>query len=449
MNMCAALVLSIFSGAWFQIGLRGLPLDRVMFAIVVLQLVLHAPGAAQTPRPRLRRVHLLMGVAALYVAASAAAAGTLTQQSGFLSLVDMFGLAPYLVYFLAPAVFHGDRERDMLLVALVGLGAYLGVTALFESLGPHSLVFPHYIARVDAELPDERAGGPFQSSVVEGFATYACAVAAVIAVRRWRAPRARAFAVFVAAVCTMGCFVTLERGVWIAALAGGVSAALVRRRGRRILLPALLTGGIALAGVLALSPSLSQKASARVGNQNSVWARQNQTAAGLRMLAAKPVFGFGWNRYKPESLAYFRQAPDYPQNGYLVSESLGEALPPLPLHDTYLAFAVELGVVGLTLWLAVLLWGVGGAIARPGPSTLLDWKLGLLALLVFYIIVAIVDPHEQAFLLILLWAWAGVAYGPDQSQERAASGRLRRSRPGPRALTRRASARYGVAGGSL
>lgn len=35
-NMCAAIVLSIFSGAWFQIGLGGLPLDRLLVVLVLL-----------------------------------------------------------------------------------------------------------------------------------------------------------------------------------------------------------------------------------------------------------------------------------------------------------------------------------------------------------------------------------------------------------------------------
>jgi O-antigen ligase len=252
---------------------------------------------------------------------------------------------------------------------------------------------------------------PFQSSVVEGFATYACAVAAVIAFTLWRGRLRRSLAAFVAGACTLGCFVTLERGVWIAAVLGAVTAALVSRAGRRWLAPTLLVIAIAIGAALALAPGLSQKTSTRVNNQNSVWARQNQTSAGLRMLAAKPLFGFGWARYKTDSLQYFRQAGDYPQNGYVLSEAVGSSESPLPLHDTYLAFAVELGLVGALLWLGSLLWGVGGAILQPGPSQLRPWKRGLLAIFVFYLVVGFVDPHEQAFSLLLLWTWAGVAYG--------------------------------------
>ncbi len=419
-NMCAAIVLSIFSGAWFQIGLGGLPLDRLLLLVVLLQFLLRAPGVAHSPRLRIGNVHLLMALAVIYVLVSAAASGTL--QSGFLPLVDMFGVAPYLAFLLAPAVFSGERERELLLVTLVALGGYLGLTAIFESLGPHGLVFPHYIVRVDAELPDERAGGPFQSSVVEGFATYACAVAAAIALTHWRRRGARVLAGIVAVVCVFGCFVTLERGVWIAAILATAAAALATRRGRRLLVPAAVACALAIGGALLLSPALSHKTSNRVNNENSVWARQNQTSAGLRMVAARPLVGFGWERYKRDSLAYFRQSAGYPQNGYVLSEAVGTAVPPLPLHNTYLAFAVELGLVGALLWLAVLLCGVGGAILSPASGDLPMWKLSLLALAVFYLVVAFVDPHEQAFSLLLLWSWAGVALGAMPAPARARAG---------------------------
>lgn len=418
-NMCVALVLSIFSGAWFQVGLRGVPLDRVMIALVLLQFFLRAPGVANVPRLRVRNVHLLMGLTVLYVLASAAAAGTLTGKSSLLALLDMFGLVPYLMLLVAPAVFSGSRERDMLLATLVGLGGYLGVTAIFESLGPHALVFPHYIARVDAELPDERAGGPFQTSVVEGFATYGCAVAAAIACSRWRGQRRRHLAAAVIVVCLCGCFLTLERGVWIAAVAATVAAALMSKAGRRRLVPAALLGAVAITAALTLSSSLSQKTSTRVNATSSVWARQNQTAAGLRMVAAKPLFGFGWERYKRDSLGYFRQAKAYPMSGYMLSEGVGSFEPPLPLHDTYLAYAVELGLLGALLWLATLLWGIGGAIFARGAPELRPWKIGLLAMGVFYLVVAFVDPHEQAFSLLLLWTWAGVALGSEPLSEQA------------------------------
>jgi putative inorganic carbon (HCO3(-)) transporter len=407
-TMCAALVLTTFSGAWQQIGLGGLPFDRLLIVIVLLQFLLRAPGVEHTPRPQFRNVHLLMCLTIMYVLGSAVAAGTLTTETGFLTLFDQFGVVPFVMFLLAPAIFAGQRERNLLIATLVGLGAYLGCTAIFESLGPHILVFPRYIL---TDVSGERAGGPFQSSVAEGFATFACAVAAAIAFTQWHGWRRRYLAATIAGVCIFGCFLTLERGVWIAAIVATIITALATRTGRHWLIPGILGCAVVVGGALVVSSTLAHKTSVRVEDQLSVWDRENQTSAGLRMVAAKPLFGFGWDRYESDSLEYFRQAATYPMDGYslVTYESIG---PLLPLHDTYLAYAVELGLVGALLWLTSLSWGIGEAAFRRGPAALRSWKLGLIAIVVFYLVVGLFNPYQTApFIVLMLWVWAGVALG--------------------------------------
>jgi putative inorganic carbon (HCO3(-)) transporter len=411
-TMCAAIVLTTFSGAWRQMGLGGLPFDRLLVVIVLLAVFLRAPGVAHTPRLRLRSIHLLMCLTIAYVLASALAAGTLTGELSILSLIDQVGIVPYLMFLVAPAIFSGQRERNLLLMTLVGLGLYLGFTAIFESFGPHSLVFPSYIARFDARTAGGRVYGPFQGSVAEGFSTFACAVAAVIAFTQWRGQRRRYAAAVAATVCLAGCFLTLERGVWIAAAVATVVTALATRAGRRWLVPGVLVCALAIGGALSLSSTLASKASGRVNDEQSVWDRQNQTSAALRMIPAKPLLGFGWDRFESDSLPYFRQAYGYPMTGYSTTQDQ------LPLHDTYLSYAVELGLVGALLWLATLLWGMGMAIFSPGPSELRPWKLGLLAIAVFSLVVSLFNPYSAPFPTFLLWLWAGVALGCTSEQAR-------------------------------
>jgi putative inorganic carbon (hco3(-)) transporter len=409
-TLCAALALSVFSGQWREIGLGGLPLDRLLVLVVVAQFLLRAPGVANAPRLRLRNIHLLLGVTVIYVLGSAAAAGTLGTETGLLSLLDQLGAIPFLIFLVAPAVFSGRRERELLLATLVGLGGYLGLTAIFESLGPHFLVFPRYILNVDSAISEEaRAGGPFRAVIAMGFATYACAVAAVMASIQWRGRR-RYLAAAVAVVSLFGCLLTLERGVWIAAIVASVLTALTVRGGRRRLAPFALIVALATVGALAASPTLAHDVSNRTGDQRTVWDRQNQIAAGLRMLGAKPLFGFGWARYTQDDLGYFRQSNSYPMVGYSHAsyETVGQLL---PLHETYLAYAVELGLVGALLWLACLLWGVGGAILAPGPADLAPWKLGLFAVAICFATISLVNPYQSAFPVLLLWVWAGIARG--------------------------------------
>jgi putative inorganic carbon (hco3(-)) transporter len=408
--MCAAIVLTVFSGNWEELGIRGLPLDRIAMAGVVLALLLRAPGAARVPRLRVKGVHLLLALNVAYVAVSAAVSGTLLSETGFLTLFDNLGVIPYLMLLLAPAIFAGQHERDMLLWTLVALGAYLGVTAIFESIGPHSLVFPHYIANLGNASGDEQAAGPFGATITEGFACFSCGVAAAIAVYQWRTRRSRWFARFVVVISVIGCFLTLERGVWIAAGAGLLAALLAAPNLRRWVVPVVVLCGLVIGGVLLVSPTLSEHASARVEDRLSVWDRQNQTATALRMIAARPLFGVGWDRYTGDSLEYFRQSPDYPMTGF------SDRNVPLPLHDSYLAFAVEIGLIGALLWILGLLWGVGGAILHRGPDVLRPWRLGLLAIAVFFCVLAAFDPLQQPFTMIVLWVWAGVVLASEARQ---------------------------------
>ena len=408
-TVCAAIALRIFSGAWSQIGLGGIPLDRLLILLALAQVFLYAPGAARLPSLRPRNVHLLMIATVLYLVVSAAMAGTVTSAFSVQAVVDEFGIAPYLGFLIAPAVFAGERERDWLLVTLVGLGLYLGTTAVFEALGPHSLVFPSYIAHIDAADPSGRVNGPFQGSVAEGCAAFACVVAAAIAFQRWRGLNRRHLAVAAGLLCLFACFATLERGVWIATVAAALIAALTSRQTRRWILPGAAIGALLVGGLLVGSSTLSSKASDRVGDERSIWDRKNQTAAGLRMIEARPLLGFGLGRYRSDSLEYFRQADDYPMTGRVALDLIGEPETVQPLHNLYLSYGVELGLVGGLLWLATLLCGVGVAVFSAGPVALHPWKRGLLAIASFFLIVTFVNPQQPPFAVLVLWTWAGVA----------------------------------------
>lgn len=410
-TMCVAIVLSVFSGGWSLIGLGGLPLNRLLVAIALLQVFLRAPGTASLPRVRIRNVHLLMAVTVIYALASAAIAGTLIAEQSFFLLFDVLGIAPFLLFLVSPSVFPGQRERNLLLATLVGLGAYLGLTTIFESLGPHSLVFPSYIANSDALRPGTmRPGGPFQSPVDAGFAAFACAVAAGMAFVQWRGERKRYLALLVAATCIFACFLTLERGVWLATVVAIGTTAFCTKAGRRWLVLGLIACTITIGGALVIFPALSQRASTRATTQSSVWDRQNMTSAGLRMVDAKPLFGFGWDRYTSDNLEYFRQPSDYPMTGYTPGEIIGVPANVQPLHNTYLAYAVELGLIGFLLWLGSFVWAVGGAIVSGGSRALRSWQLGLLTIAVFFLVVSFVNPHQFPFPAVLLSIWAGVAW---------------------------------------
>ncbi len=150
------------------------------------------------------------------------------------------------------------------------------------------------------------------------------------------------------------------------------------------------------------------------------------------MIQAKPLFGFGWDTFAADSLPYFRQARTYPMSGN-----------DLQLHDVYLSNAVELGLVGFSLWLLAQVAALGGVLIARGRPQARAWKIGLAGLIVFNLAVGLFDPLQQTFAELLLWTWAGATV--------AAAGRLpsRIRPPAPRAVSREAPSPVPIYSGTI
>ena len=313
-------------------------------------------------------------------------------------MLDRFGLVPFLMFCLAPLVFGSDRQRRFLLGVLIVVGAYIGIVNFLEGVGLNNLVVPNYIVNPNVGLHFGRARGPFVEAVADGLSLYMCAVAAAIGLAVWRKPWIRFVCFAVIVLAALGILFTLTRAVWIGAVAGSLAALLTVPRMRRYILPGIIIGVIGVYAALALVPELSEKASDRIESKSPVWDRYNTNAAALRMVEARPIFGFGWQTFEAKGPDYMRQADAYPLTGA-----------GLEVHNVFLSHLAELGIVGAALWCVALFGAVGGAIVRRGPPELYPWRIGLLAVFICFLIVGNLGPLSYPFPNVLLWTWAGIA----------------------------------------
>jgi hypothetical protein len=394
------LALGAFSGHWDDMG-SPIALDRLLVGSAIVSVLVRervrSPDALRT-----RPIDWLLALVAIYAVGSALIADTFQFEQVRFALLDRLSVLGFVLFFVAPKVYREARDRQILLGALVALGGYLGVTAVLEEIGPEALVVPGYITDPAVGIHNDRARGPFAEATANGLVLYACLVASVMAVFTWRDQRWKKVAIVVAGLCALGILLTVTRAAWIAGGAGTLVALFSIREARRFAIPAVAVVGAGVLLSFAVIPGLQDKAEDRANDDRPVWDRQNSNSAALRMLAERPLLGWGWGRFPAESTDFYRQPLDYPLT--FVSGTL---------HNVYLANAVELGLIGALLWLGGAAVAIVGSILRRGPPGLRLWKLGLIAWATAYAVTALATPLAFALPTLLLWTWAGIAWGDD------------------------------------
>jgi O-antigen ligase len=397
----AAVALSVFSGSWELVGLPGrIVPDRLLLVAAIAVVALRGPAMRGRPPLRLGTVHVILAAAAVYAIGSALAAGTLADGSAPFRLLDRFTLLGFAAFVVAPVIFSDAHKRNVLLGVLVALGGYLGITALFETLGLHSLIFPSFIADPNVGIHYGRARGPFLESAGEAAALFACAVAAAIAITTWQARWARFAAAAVLALCVAGQLFSLLRSAWIGTALAVLLTMLLFRELRRYLVPVAIAGALTIVLALAVVPGLADRANERKNSLEPEWDRRAQYDVALNMFEERPLVGFGWATYSKHSADFTEIRANYP---FFISEAGLKTV-----HNVVLANLAELGLIGTTLWLLGLIVAVGGAITRRGPPELLAWRMGLLAIAVHFSVLMAFTQLPAVFPNLLIFVWAGV-----------------------------------------
>jgi O-antigen ligase len=416
--LSAGVLLTTFASNWGYLGMpQSIAPDRFVLVAGILAVVLRLPSLKDRLSLGLHPVHWLIGLAGAYAIGSAIAVGTIGDKDAVFRIVDRFGLVPFALFLAVPLVFRTARHRDLFLGALVAWGGYLGLTSLFETVGPDALVVPKYILDPNVGIHFGRARGPFVEAVSNGLALYGCAVAGVIALLTWRGAWARFGACVVVALCTLGVLFTLQRSVWVGAAAGTLVVLLLVRELRRFAVPALVGAALLLGGAVVAIPGLAGRINDRASNQRTVWDRQNLNRAGLNMIAARPLLGFGWEQFQVKNTDYFQLGDNIP-----LTVSRGTAL-----HNMFVGNAAELGLIGTSLWALALVFGVGGAMFVRGPPELRPWKIGLAAFAVCWVVSANFS-YLLAFPTLLLWVWAGIVWSYRTSPSAPSDSEIRRDR---------------------
>jgi O-antigen ligase len=402
-TLSIGLGLSCFNGYWDNMGVPSLlSPDRYVLAGGLLAVLLRAPAVKNRPPLHLKPVHWLMIATILYAVCSAFASDTLSSTANVAAILERFGIIPFLFYFCGPVAFRTQKQRDVLLVTLLVCGVYWGLLALFQTLKIDALVWPKYILDPHVGIRPDRARGPFADPTSLGIALFACTGAAVIAYRRWRSPLIRITCAGIMFLGAAGMFFTLTRQVWLAGTVSAIIVALVTPGLRRWVVPTLAAGAVIVAATLIVLPAFNAAFEKRKSEQNPIYDRLNLDAAAIRAIEDHPLIGLGWDTWQDKGDPYLRQAADYP---------LTFASSFVPVHNAFLGYAAELGLIGVFLWAATLVWGVAEAVMRRGPPELAPYRALALAILLFDVIILNFQPG-QGYANLLVWVFPAVALAP-------------------------------------
>jgi putative inorganic carbon (HCO3(-)) transporter len=395
--------LTMFSGNWGLLGIP-VPLDRLVMFYGVGLALWKWKGQSSRPQIPITWAHVAVAVMLAFAFGSALWTHNLGDSDGDFDLLDKLGFVPLLLFTLAPILFETARQRAILAWCLVATGAYLGVTAIFETTGATSFVFPGYINNPLLGQHWGRARGPFLTAASNGLILFVCLVACGMVLSRVRERRGQWAVASVAILCACGIVMTLTRQIWIGSAVGVLLTVMVDRRLRRYAVPMVIGGGALVGAIFVLIPSFSQRASARANDLAPVWDRLNSNRAALEMLHQHPLFGVGWGRFSEAMDPYYRLADTYPVT------TVGE------VHSVILSNVAEIGIIGTMFWAIAVLMTIGVACVRPTRPDMHIWKLGLIAVTVCWLIVSNLAPTGFAFANYMLWLWAGMVFAARATQ---------------------------------
>jgi O-antigen ligase len=251
-------------------------------------------------------------------------------------------MMPMTMFLVGRWVFTSVRAIRVLLWCMVGAAAYSAVVSIGQFQAP-AVVWPRYIV-TDPKWAD-RAVGVFNQPVVNGLVLIVGFLAAtLIASHAVERRLLRVCAVVTAVATAYALYLTHTRAVWLSFALVLVIGAVAGRGFRRGFVLTLVVMALAVAINWSTFTS-SDRSAGGVGSADEVQDRLNSIATSIWAFQQRPLTGWGIGRFPAvNTYHHMHYSPEIPwQRGFGIASHL----------DT-LGILVELGIIGLAFWIAVL-----------------------------------------------------------------------------------------------
>ncbi|GAA5110971.1 O-antigen ligase family protein [Pseudonocardia adelaidensis] len=418
------LLASFFRLAIHVSGLPAEPMTLLFAALVVAVAIATLRGTIRLhfgPLEAVMLAYLLWNVVSAVWPHVYPAAMPLTGEPIVIYRFIMMGTVfPFAGYVVGRALFQSASRIRVLLFGVLGFAAYSALVSILQFTGPRALVWPKYI--VDKPSWPERAVGVFDQPVVNGLVMSMGFIAAVFlakdrSLKGWQ----RVLAGLVAPLCAVGIYLTHTRAVLIVFGLALVLCAFIAPNSRSVFAGSLIGAGMFVVAEWATIAS-ADRAEGGLGSPSEVQDRLNMIQTSFWAIREEPIVGWGIGRFAQVNTHHHQQwATDINwTRGYGYSS-----------HENELGIAVELGLIGLALWLVVLAM-VAYQIVRAFrrlPRAGVDGRtiavLAVVSVVVWVGSGATVDMRYNDFVNLLVFLIAGAAVGASIRQRDEQAGKAR------------------------
>lgn len=342
-----------------------------------------------------------------------------------------YALWPLGMYIVTRFSRLSQSELNVVQTSMIGLGVYLGLTALAEKWELNSLVFPKFI--IDPQYIEflGRGRGPLLNPTGNGF-LLSITIAAMLIAFQHRGRLGRIGYGLAILIGSGGVYATLTRSVWIAA-AAAISLTQLNRISRGVRIWALGAAVVSATAIgigfkdqilnLKRDKHLSASASAE-----SIELRPMLAIIAFEMFKDRPLTGVGYGHYFEHNEQYaqsprwelpLRKATSYHQ------------------HNVLLSYLVDSGLIGAGLLITLLIsWGCKSwqlACSSSACRQAQDTGLMMMATLCSYLLNGMFqDVSIIPMLNMYLFYFAGLTVAVD-----SVDGQLPERNPVPRQVAAR------------
>ncbi len=403
---------AMFAGAFYTYRLAGffdMTIERAIFTLLIVTLVAGAFGRSPSLYPR-RAIEWAFILFAFICLASMAIHGFGPASSRFASPWFIFITAylfPFVAFLFAKRYLVTERDLSILFHTLFYLGAYLSIIAFFEFFNLRQYVHPRFIVDPKVLAHWDRARGPFYNAALNGFAMvigFICGVQLLSSKRGF----AKVLHLILMTLFFPAVFFTLTRSVYLCFLftLGALLLAYRTPLSKWKLLAIPLALVLIFASMNLHRLESSNRREGGVYEVEEVRIREALFSMSMIMIADNPVLGVGFAQFLPASLSKYRALVPLAQQYEAVSQ-----------HHQILTIAVEVGLVGVSLylWMIVMFLIRAYSLFARFPGTgYFDQNLALLiglALGVYILNSLFIDPSFQLFPNAVFFTFGGIADG--------------------------------------